>query len=131
MFDRQTIVSSSVLAILEHAKNPLSASNIISLLAKQSLHPNKATVYRILKKLRERHVISEFNSKNGLTYYEITHTHHHHHFICDLCTTAYCLNGCHIDLNAIHAQSMLPNQQFSIRSHDFNLYGVCDKCSTN
>jgi Fur family ferric uptake transcriptional regulator len=130
MFDRTTIVSSNVYDILQTTQNPLSVQMIINQLKKKSLHPNKATIYRILKKLKDKNAITEFTARNGASFYEIS-GQHHHHFICNHCDTAYCLSGCHMETKHISISDLLPNNNFKPESHDFNIYGICEPCSLN
>ena len=53
MFVRNTIVSQNVMALFESSKHPLSANIIIQQLNERHLSPNKATIYRILTKLKK------------------------------------------------------------------------------
>lgn len=128
MFERKTIISTNVLRILEQSKYPLTASHIIFSLKTKSINPNKPTIYRILNKLITKKVVTEFRIRQGISYFEISGKHHHH-FICDTCETAFCLNGCHADLYNIDFSKLLPNKNFQLVSHDFNLYGLCETCS--
>ena len=129
MFDRSTIVSTSVYNILQSANHPMSVQMILNELNKQSIIPNKATVYRILKKLKDKNAINEFSVRNGGSFFEIT-KHHHHHFICNECDVAYCLPGCNMETQKINIGDLLPNANFKAESHDFNIYGTCEPCSS-
>ncbi|RAP29439.1 hypothetical protein DID76_04080 [Candidatus Marinamargulisbacteria bacterium SCGC AG-414-C22] len=127
MLQRNTIVSSHLLKILETTNHPLSVTDILRQMLAKSLQPNKTTIYRILKKLIDKNKVSEFSVKNGTTYFELSGSHHHH-FICNECHAAFCLTGCHVNLNNMTFDNMLPSNGFQINSHDFNLYGLCDSC---
>ena len=74
MFDRSTIVSTSVYNILQSATHPLSVQMILNELNKQSIIPNKATVYRILKKLKDKNAINEFSVRNGGSFLKLQNT---------------------------------------------------------
>lgn len=129
MLERKTTISSNVLKLIEKSKFPLSVPQILNQLKKKGLSPNKTTIYRILEKLINGNMVSEIAVRNGATYYEFSHGHHHHHFICNECETVFCLDACHVESNHINLNALLPNKQFKIQSHDFNLYGVCEPCS--
>ena len=128
MLERNTIVSKNVLLALKKSNHPLSAENIINQLAEKNLHPNKSTIYRILKKLTEKKLITNITIKNGITFYEFTSSNHNH-FICDDCELIFCLNETSGSSNKINLASMLPNQNFKVTSHYLNIYGICEKCS--
>ena len=132
MLERNTIVSQNVMALFESSKHPLSANNIIQQLNNRQLSPNKATIYRILTKLKKSNIISEFSTKNGTSFFELnSHTHHHHHhFICNSCDTVFCLNQCHLDAQKINISALLPNTNFKVESHEFNIYGTCEPCAS-
>ena len=78
MFERQTKVSVAYWLFWK-VKQPLSVAKITSKLNKRSLSPNKTTIYRIVKKLIQQSIVTEFNSNNGLSYYK-SKNHHHHFF---------------------------------------------------
>lgn len=128
MLQRKTTISSHVLKQLEKSRHPLSVAQIMKQLHKRGLNPNKTTIYRILEKLINKNAVAEIAVKNGATYYEFSHGHHHH-FICNHCDTIFCLDACHVESHDINLSELLPNQQFKIHSHDFNLYGVCELCA--
>ena len=45
MIKRKTTISKHVLEILTESHHPLSVSQLMKLLKKQKLHPNKTTIY--------------------------------------------------------------------------------------
>lgn len=93
--------------------------------------PNRTTVYRILDKLVAAEEVKTIALKTGVSYYEmVKDKRHHHHFICTKCDDVFCLGGCHVKTFDIDLTKLLPNSSFSIQAHDFNLYGVCDKCGS-
>jgi len=130
MFERKTIVSDKVLSILRESSHALSINQIVDELKKSDLEPNKSTVYRILDKLIAKEIASSIVVKNGGAYFELIKEshHHHHHFYCNHCETLFCLNSCHVDTHNIDLSKLLPSPNFQIKSHDFNLYGICEPC---
>ena len=130
MLKRKTIISNYVLKEFEKSKHPLSVNQIIENLKAKELTPNKTTIYRIIEKLLAKNIISEISIKNYASVYEFTKGHHHH-FICNECNTVFCLDQCHEKSPQIDLDNLLPNKNFSIQSHDFNLYGTCENCQKN
>lgn len=128
MLERNTIVSKNVINLLESSNHPLNVSQILDELAAKKVFPNKATIYRILKKLKTKDMVNEFTVRNGTSYFELSAHSHHHHFICQNCDKAYCLSGCHMSTYNINLDKLLPSKEFTVSSHDFNLYGVCESC---
>ena len=132
MLERKTTISNNVIHLLQTAKAPLTVSQIIQKLKKKELSPNKTTIYRIIEKLLQKKIITEIPVRNGSNFYEFRHGdhyHHHHHFICNQCETVFCLKKCHLESHNINLSKLLPNKDFTIQSHDFNLYGICERCS--
>lgn len=129
VLERKTTISNHVLRQLEDSHHPLSVSQIMDRLAKHNMNPNKTTIYRILDKLITKGAVTEISVRNGATFYEFSHQHHHH-FICNECETVFCLDACHVHSHGINLTELLPNKKFKIQSHDFNLYGVCEPCSS-
>ena len=128
MFERQTIISSEVLELLKNSKCPLSVLDIMIALKKKQFTPNKTTIYRIIKKLLSKNIITEINIKNGQAEFELADKNHYH-FYCNSCDTTFCLDY-EISLkNQINFSKLLPDKKFHIQSHKFNLYGICDPCT--
>tara|TARA_A100001015_G_C14943252_1_gene693480 strand:+ start:999 stop:1394 length:396 start_codon:yes stop_codon:yes gene_type:complete len=127
--ERKTLISSTIIKFIKKSNTPVSFHDIKDELLTKNLNPNKSTIYRIIDKLLIKKEISQITSKTGTNYYENNNNHHHHHFICNTCKNAFCLKSCHIHSLNINLNNLLPNSEFQIESHDFNLYGKCDKCS--
>ena len=126
---RHTIISDKIIQILKQAQQPLSIQNILNILKSNTLTPNKSTVYRILEKLKRNNDIQIIPLNNGCNYFEWKKQEHHHHFFCLTCEELTCLNSCLIHSHQIDLQKLVPNQNYTILNHDFNLYGICEKCS--
>jgi len=82
-----------------------------------------------LEKLIQKKIVSKITIRDGTTYFEFAQSQHHHHFICIQCDAVFCLPTCHVELHQINLNSFLPNPKFKIKSHDFNLYGICAPCA--
>ena len=129
LLQRQTVISKNLIEMLQKANSPLSMLQIQDLFLKKSLNPNKSTLYRILEKLLQKKLINSINLENGKSYFEWKHNKHHHHFFCKECETVTCLDNCLIHQNHIDLNTLVPNQNFTVAHHDFNLYGYCEKCT--
>ena len=67
----------------------------------------------------------ELNIKNRFSFFEITKAEHHH-FFCNECDKVFCLDNQNSKISLI--QSLVENNNFSVESHEFNLYGTCQPC---
>ena len=128
MFERSTIISTNVLNILKKSPSPLSATKILEKLSQKSLKPNKATIYRILKKLLDKQVIAEITVRSGVTYYEFSKQSYHKHFICNQCEMVFCLDEYEIKIEKNNINQAHKEKKFTIQSYEFNIYGICDTC---
>ena len=126
---RKTIISTKVLTLLQKALAPLSMAQIQKALAEMDLSPNKSTLYRMMDKLIESKLVTSITLSNAITYYEMSSKEHHHHFICNLCLEITCLKSCHVEKHQIDLDSLLPSPQYKISHHDFNIYGICERCT--
>jgi Fe2+ or Zn2+ uptake regulation protein len=124
-----TAVSKAVLQLIQQSTEPLSVQQLLTLLKEKNINPNKTTVYRIIDKFMGLNILNEVVSNTGTSYYEQKQKHHHH-FFCKTCGNVYCLKNCLIDTHNIQLQELLPSKGFQLSTHDFNLYGTCELCST-
>lgn len=129
MIKRQTVVSQKIMRFFEQSSHAMSAPTILEKLEKEGLKPNKSTVYRILEKLLANKTIEAITLRHGTRYFELSTKRHHHHFFCENCETLHCLSSCHVEKLNINLGELLPQADFKISSHDFNLYGICNRCA--
>ena len=129
-FERNTIISTKVMAILKDAHHAISLNQLMQKLRDDKLEPNRSTIYRIIQKLLDTEQLHSITIKTGTTYYELgkPKAGHHHHFVCTTCETLYCLQACHVEALNIDLSKLLPGPGFELESHDFNLYGRCATC---
>ena len=127
---RTTQLTQKVTEILTRAGKPLSAPEIIDQLTSEHLFPNKTTLYRMLHRLRDEHVVEELTLDSGKAFYEIS-TDHHHHFCCESCETIECVRDQSLE-DSIHAfEKSLASKSFHVRDHQFHFLGLCSKCSNS
>ena len=126
MFDRNTVISSNVLSILQNTKQPLSAKQIMENLQEISISANKTTIYRIIKKLIEKEQITEIVINSGIKYYELT-TKKHDHLICNECHAIFCIDIKNV-LPASKIKRLPSGKTFKMKTHQLNIYGICQTC---
>lgn len=124
---RETKIGLALLKLLEVTSKPISVPEILEILEKQSLLPNKTTIYRQLEQLQKQSKVSAITLKSGTIHYEFK-KNHHHHFICDSCGDIMCLNKIENSEDICKAIQKLTAPGVQIKSHEFNLYGDCEKC---
>lgn len=114
----------AVLSILNHADCPLTANEIFLRLG-STRKVNKVTVYRILASYTHKGIIREFESKQGIHYYEMVSplVPLHPHFICRNCGMMVCMT------------SFVPNDtweqmidQYGFSVENISISGLCGLC---
>ena len=126
MFERNTLIASSVIDIIKKQTQPITEKDILHNLKKMSLTAHRTTIFRILKKLSQKNKICEIITKKGDKYYEIK-DNDHDHFICNICNKIICLDKNEIS-PIVKFKKLTHKTQFKIESHQLNIYGVCKFC---
>lgn len=121
-------IKNEILTRLKEAPTPLSVPQLMEILEKNGLTPNKTTIYRHIQTFLKKKVITEVILKNGVAYYEHTN-HHHHHFFCTECERVLCLDLCSLEPHIQEFKSSLQAKKIKIHHHEFNLYGTCESCT--
>jgi Fur family ferric uptake transcriptional regulator len=112
----------NILDVFEHAKRPLSVSEISDKLESS----DKATVYRNIDSLQNLGIIKQIRFQDRQAYYEINNTHHHH-VICKKCGKIRDIESCKIILSG---KNTLINSDFTeITDHSLEFYGICNACA--
>ncbi|MEK7546910.1 MAG: transcriptional repressor [Patescibacteria group bacterium] len=115
----------SVLEMLGRTKRPLSAQDVIDELGKKI---NQATIYRILKVLKEKGLIRQIDFRHNHAHYEISGSDEHHHLVCVYCGRIEDVHDCGIENT--YALVLRHSKHFSdIRQHALEFYGVCKSCN--
>ncbi|MDO9558502.1 MAG: transcriptional repressor [Syntrophales bacterium] len=122
----QTTQRMAVLEIIIKADGPLSAADILNRTdPKQKI--NKVTIYRILSSFKERRIIRELPTDQGMNLYEMACRHNpiHPHFYCKTCRIMSCLPP----LTLSQAMDWFAGSNaFRIDDVHVNLSGVCRRC---
>jgi Fur family ferric uptake transcriptional regulator len=120
--ERNTRQRAAILGAIQHARRPLSPSELHSLARSEAPALGLATVYRNIKVLLEEGVIREVDIPGEAPRYEEAHLGHHHHFKCRCCGRVFDIGECSTDW------SSLAPAGFSVDAHDITLYGRCAQC---
>jgi len=113
-----------ILEILSEEKH-ISAEEIFERIKFSQPNVSFGTVYRNLNILLELELIKQLDFKDGRTRFELNKSHHHH-LICLSCGSAVEIQSCPFS-SEVHKAAV--SQNFSIKSHNFEVYGYCRNCS--
>lgn len=116
-----------LLDILFQETGHLSAEEIYEKIKVSQPNVSFGTVYRNLSLLAELGIINQLDFKDGRSRFEIS-SGHHHHLVCLGCGTAIDMPACPFS-KLIHETADANN--FSIKNHNFEVYGYCEGCSKN
>lgn len=114
----------SVLEVLSKERKPLTAQEVEEMVGNGKL--NRATVYRILEKMKERGVVRHVDFLHGHAHYEMNDGDHHH-LVCTSCEVVEELAGCLLEdvSKKVLRQS---RKFFGITGHSLEFFGICKKC---
>lgn len=122
---RLTKVRKAIIEVLDIAKKPLSASDIIVLLGECDLTPHKTSIYRELNFMLEQGVINRITFGERQDRFELLAMEHHHHAICQNCGDIEDVE-CGEEIRKI--EQMLKNRNFKVSDHLIEFFGLCKKC---
>lgn len=115
----------AILSVIKEVKNPLSAQEIIEQLGNKF---DKVTVYRFMKKLRERGIIRQIDLRQNHAHFELFDPNDHHHLVCVRCGKIRDIIGCEVE--NMYKNILDSATGFSeIRQHSLEFYGICNICS--
>ena len=87
---------------------------------------DKSSIFRTLNLFRQQQLVHSFEDGSGSEKYEIIggggHAELHTHFYCESCHETYCLK-------MINVPSVDLPDGFEVRSVNYTIKGICDKCS--
>ena len=113
-----------VLDILRTKKKPVTAQTIAEAAYACA---DQATVYRVLKQLKEADIIRQVDFQHSHAHYELVDIKDHHHLICIECGRAEDILGC--DIVSMEAAILHTAKGFAeIRRHALEFYGICNAC---
>lgn len=122
---KNTRAREAIIEILVKSRTPLSIPEILDLLAKLSLKPNKTTVYREIDFLKDQNLVKEIEFGDGKKRYEIS-SEHHHHIICVNCHSIKDI-PMEKELNA-KEMKIIKKLGYKPIGHSLEFFGLCQRC---
>lgn len=103
---------------------------LLAVLAKKKITPNKTTLYRQLASLVESGCMQSVQV-GGATRFELVADGrgHHHHFVCTRCERATELPLTRVESELEKVESDLRARGFQPRQHALEIFGLCSMCA--
>ena len=121
-------VRQAVVEKLAEQSCAVTAAELADQLARQETHVGRATVYRVLERLRALRLVQGLDvGPEGTRYEPARHTTHHDHFVCDRCgdVTQITDSGLERAIRRLAAEAT-----FTVERHDVVLRGACADCAS-
>lgn len=118
----------TVMVLLEHEKDHLSAEEVYMLVKDKYPDIGLATVYRTLELLSEMMIVQKMNFGDGMSRYDLRDEeaeHMHHHLICNDCGS---LREIHEDWLVELEQRVEKEFGFKVTDHRLDFTGVYNHC---
>jgi len=126
---RITKIRQSMIEALIAARQPISAPELLDVIAQTHSSVNKTTIYRELDFLADNKILFEIDILDGVKRYELLHPdHHHHHLVCTSCRKIHCVEVPHNDLHALESK-IRESHNFTVQSHVLEFFGICGQCN--
>lgn len=121
-----TRARSAVLTVLTSVPDPLRAVQIHRALRNPGI--NLSSVYRALQLFEALNIVRRV-ALGGAARYEMAdgYRHHHHHLVCDTCGRIEDMTTCPVE-GADLTRRIQKRTGFAVRSHVFELFGLCRSC---
>ncbi len=112
--------------ILERARRPLTASEVLKRATQTDPSIGRATVFRTLQTFQEIGIVTHVTlSGNQSGYLLCAVADHHHHLICKVCDTVVDLEEADVAPFLAHIES---KHRFQVDHASFDIYGICAHC---
>lgn len=123
---RLTEARKAVVGVLNEAKTPLNASEVLVAIEKKRIQADRATVYRELEFLVKENVAVPVRFEGRAVRYELSGQVHHHHAVCMKCEGVQDVEA---DAVLEAAEKRIAERaDFKVLRHAFELFGLCKKC---
>lgn len=123
---RNTRIYTELLEIFRNQRKPLTAREILTVLRKKGMAPNKTTIYRQLENLEAQKIVQKLKISDESVSYEKINSHHHH-FICINCKN---IEDFHMpEEEKILKRVLLLKKDFVFLNHQFEIFGTCASCA--
>ncbi len=124
---RQTKVSAELNKIFAVSAKPVTVPDILSLLKRVGLRPNKTTIYRQLEKMAAKGGLEQVRIENRGAGYELKRGHHHH-LVCNNCEKIE--DVVLKDEPSLEEKIINQSKGFKVMNHTLEFYGLCRSCVT-
>ncbi|MDS9470774.1 Fur family transcriptional regulator [Sporosarcina pasteurii] len=118
----------TVLVLLEHEADHLSAEDVFLLVKEKSPEIGLATVYRTLELLTDLKIVDKINFGDGVSRFDLRKEgadHFHHHLICIECGKVEEIQE---DLLGDVEKIVENRWEFTIKDHWLTFHGICKTC---
>jgi len=104
----------------------VTAAELARQLSRDGREVGRATVYRVLERLRELSLVQRLELGHGGTRYEPARGDHHHHLVCGRCgdVVPFADPGLERAIDRIAG-----TLSFDVAGHDGVLHGACERCA--
>ncbi|KIE59058.1 Fur family transcriptional regulator [Methylacidiphilum kamchatkense Kam1] len=120
---RKTKQKEAIVSVLRSAESPLSPAEIQTRASLLVPSLGIATVYRLLRILKENKKVVTVEIPGESPRYEISGRAHHHHFYCRNCHQIFEFGKCTDKI-----EELVP-KGFLVQEHEIILYGRCPSCA--
>ncbi|QSR88291.1 transcriptional repressor [Methylacidiphilum caldifontis] len=121
---RKTKQKEAIFKVLSSADSPLSPAEIQTRASLFVPSLGIATVYRLLRTLKEKKKVVTVEIPGEAPRYEISGRAHHHHFYCRNCHQIFELGKCTDQIEKLAPKGFL------VQEHEIILYGRCPSCAS-
>ncbi|MBU4440718.1 MAG: transcriptional repressor [Firmicutes bacterium] len=116
----------SILSVFEKNAQPLTVDQIYAELVSQNTAINLSTIYRILKTLSEKEIITKTTiDGDNKALFELNSDEHRHHLVCIECKEITMVDECPFEE---YEKKLKEKMGFTILGHKLEIYGVCNRC---
>ena len=114
----------ALLALLRSSSDHLSADEVYEEMKKTMPHISKGTVYRNLRSLRQKGLISALDLVGTLTRFEGRHDPHYH-FLCERCGRVFDLD---VPVDPELDRRVEQHTGCTVTGHHLEFHGLCARC---
>jgi Fur family ferric uptake transcriptional regulator len=123
----RSAVRRSIVEKLAEQPCAVTAVNLADQLGADGRTVGRATVYRVLERLRELHLVHGLDvGREGTRYEPAREAGHHDHFVCDLCGDVLPFADQSLERAIARAAR---DAAFDVTRHEVVLHGACARCA--
>ncbi len=115
----------AALKVLESSDKPLDVATIKSILKKNGIDTDPATIFRMMNSFLSKGIVKGVNLKESKQRYEYSARKEHHHLLCDNCGLIEDISDCNINT---WKKELMRKKGFIVKHHSLEFFGLCRKC---